>query len=217
MADDTNLVIERVLPRKFENPPEFFVPLSTQELLELGAFTAIWTQIDWLAAELISRFMGIPFSACVLFLESSTTGPRINLLKKAASKPPKSKLKSRVIDLCKENGGLLEDRNHIIHGLWAVKWDINQNTAEAASMFQKGIRSPIPAAKLKTLSERASKLSSDLGKVLRELEPKFGDADPAPRLFLFCEGEKFPDKPPPQWPLESPLLPRKGQIAYRSK
>jgi hypothetical protein len=45
--------IERILARTFAVPPAFAVPLSAEELKELGTFVAIWSQIDFLAGYLI--------------------------------------------------------------------------------------------------------------------------------------------------------------------
>jgi hypothetical protein len=86
--------IERILARTFAVPPAFAVPLSAEELKELGTFVAIWSQIDFLAGYLIGVLTSTP--QALFFLESTTTGPRINLLKKAASKPPKTRIKSKL-------------------------------------------------------------------------------------------------------------------------
>jgi hypothetical protein len=42
------LVAERVLPRDFPIVPQLIIPLSTAELQELGIFSAIWRQLDFL-------------------------------------------------------------------------------------------------------------------------------------------------------------------------
>src|SRR5438046_601542 len=73
---------ERVLPREFPTPPEFLIPLSNAELQELGTFTAIWSQIDSIMLTIVHQLTGTPLGALQLMMETMTTGPRINLLKK---------------------------------------------------------------------------------------------------------------------------------------
>lgn len=194
---------ERVLPRDFPTPPSYLIPLSNDELRELGTFTAIWSQIDWIIMLTISRLANIELGPLQLLMENMTTGPRVGLLGKLCQRNPTSVAK-RIGKLCKDNGGLIEDRNHIVHGLWAIEWHSNSPTPPIAGcLYQKGGRKHIPATKLKVLSDRAAKFSNDLGKCLDELH---GDAavrgDP-PRRFFF--GKQSPGHaPPPPWPPESP-------------
>jgi hypothetical protein len=81
---------ERVLPREFNPPPEFLIPLSNDELLEFGTFTAVWSQIDVLMLWLIAHITKSDFFQLELIMENMTTGPRVNILKKlcAESKDP---------------------------------------------------------------------------------------------------------------------------------
>lgn len=204
MSDDVFDAIPNILPRQFETPPQFAVPLTLDELQELGTFVAIWSQIDFLAASLIAHLTNTNMPACILFLESSTTGPRINILKKAASRPPKTDLKNKIASLCDENGGLIEDRNHIMHGFWAINWNLHNDEASAACLFQKGLRRPIFAAKLKILTNRAAKLSNGLGKALRELGRVGDKLPPPPMPYFFGEGDPPPGKHTPPWPPKFP-------------
>jgi hypothetical protein len=204
MSDDCFEPISRVLPRQFEIPPALAVPLSQEELQELGSFVAIWSQIDFLAASIIAHLTKTNMPACVLFLESSTTGPRINILKKAAMRPPDTSLKKQIASLCNANNGLIEDRNHIMHGLWAINWNFHNDKSSAACLFQKGLRRPLFAAKLKILTDRAAKLSNDLGKALRELGRVGDKLPPPPMPYFFGEGDPPPGKHTPPWPPELP-------------
>lgn len=191
-------------PDTSERPPEFAVPLTFAELQELGTFVAIWSQIDFLAAALIAHLTNTNMPACVLFLESSSTGPRINILKKAAKRPPETDLKKRIISLCADNSGLIEDRNHIMHGFWAINWELHNDNASAACLFQKGLRRPIFAEKLKVLADRAAQLSNGLGKALRELERVDDTLPPPPTPYFFGDGDPPPGKRPPPWPPKLP-------------
>jgi hypothetical protein len=202
MPDSLDDPIERILPRHFHVPPAFAIPLSGEELKELGTFVAIWSQIDFLVGNLLGALTGT--SQALFFLENATTGPRINLLKKAASKSPKTQIKTRIIQLCNDNGGLLEQRNHIMHGLWAIEWNLKSNVVSAGCTYQKGWEKPIAASKLSILSDRAAKLAHDLGKVYRELLRIDDKWPPAPISYYFAGGELPKEQPFPQWPPKSP-------------
>lgn len=193
-----------LLHREFPVPPALCVPLSDTQLQELGAFVAIWSQIDFLAASLIAHLTNTNMPACILFLESSTTGPRINILKKAASRPPTTDHKTKIVSLCEENSGLIEDRNHIMHGLWAINWNYHNDDASAACLFQKGLRRPIFAKNLKIITNRAAKLSNGLGKALRELGRVDDKLPLPPTPTFFGEGDPPPGKHTPTWPPKSP-------------
>jgi hypothetical protein len=196
--------VERILPREFATPPTFAIPLSVDELRELGTFVAIWSQIDFLAAGLIALLTNTSMAACILFLESSTSGPRLNILKKSALRPQKTPVKDSIVELCENNSGLLEDRNHIIHGLWAINWDLKTDIVSAGCLFQKGFKPPMPVTKLRILSDRAAKLSNGLGKALRELQRVDDKLAPAPLPYFFGDGEPELGRMPPQWPPKSP-------------
>jgi hypothetical protein len=186
----------------FAVPPAFAVPLSAEELKELGTFVAIWSQIDFLAGYLIGVLTSTP--QALFFLESTTTGPRINLLKKAASKPPKTRIKSKLVKLCDDNGGLLYQRNHVINGLWAIEWNLDTDHVSAGCTFQKGYEKSIPATKLAILSETAAKFAHDLGKAYRELLRIDDSWPPAPVPYYFGADELPRGRPCPRWPPKSP-------------
>lgn len=192
---------ERILPREFPTAPKFIIPLSNAELQELGTFTALWSQLDWIIMLMVSHLAKIELGTLQLMMESMTTGPRVGLLQKLCKKNP-NPTNDRIYKLCTKNGGLIEDRNHIIHGLWAVEWHANSTKdAQAACLFQKGGRNHIPATKLKTLSDRAANFSSELGECLAGLQPNPVFLAPNPSLFLF--GKQSPgNTPPPPWPPE---------------
>jgi hypothetical protein len=192
---------ERVLPRDdFPKVPELLIPLSRAELQELGTFTAIWSQIDWIVLIMIAHFTKAEIGAVQFMLETATTGPRINMLKRLCQEDV-TDAKIAVRKLCDDNSGLIEDRNHIIHGLWAIEWDYSTGTTTPACLYQKGKRSPIPAEKLKELSDRAATFSSRLGCLLEQINPIF--AGEHPRRFFFGKGDPQGHAPPP-WPSTQP-------------
>jgi hypothetical protein len=194
-------MVERVLPRDFPDPPEFLIPLSNAELQELGTFTAIWSQIDWIMFMMIGQLAKVEYKTLNMMMEGMTTGPRVKLLKRLCQENPSDAAKG-VTKLCNDNGGLIEDRNHIIHGLWAVDWNYATGETKAGCLFQKGKRLPISAQKLQELSNRAARFSNGLGNYMAKITPVVGIGE-KPRLFLFGAGGHG-GHPPPPWPPKQP-------------
>ncbi len=193
---------ERILPREFEMPPHYIVPLSNLELQELGTFAAIWSQIDWIILMIYCFLAKIESGPALLTMENMTTGPRINLITKLCQADPDHHTKKAIKKLCDDNGGLVEDRNHITHGLWAIEWEYDTNKTVAACLYQKGNRKPIRADKLRTLSDRAAIFCNRLAKLSADLNPPLQRGE-APNRFWFGAGSPVGRTPPP-WPPTEP-------------
>jgi hypothetical protein len=128
-------------------------------LQELGTFTAIWSQIDFMTIKMIALLLKISDGPAQFLLEATTTGPRINMLSRLCKEDP-DELKKDIRKTCDKNNGLVEDRNHIMHGLWAVEWNTATDETSPGCYFSKGKREPIKATKLKELSNRAAIFSN---------------------------------------------------------
>src|SRR4051794_40987679 len=63
-------------------PPAFQVPLDAEQLAALGLFHAVWSQIDHFILDMISVVLQAPYGSALFLLESVTTGPRINYLRR---------------------------------------------------------------------------------------------------------------------------------------
>lgn len=128
---------ERVLPREFPTPPYYIVPLSNSELKELGTFTAIWSQIDFVLMHLLAHLIRCELGIASLITETMTTGPRVGLIVKLCQRDQTNPTKVAISKLLEANGGLIEDRNHIIHGIWAVEWDCQTGATNPGSHYQR--------------------------------------------------------------------------------
>jgi hypothetical protein len=192
---------QRMLPRNFARPPEFLIPLSNSELQELGTFTAIWSQIDWIIMMMVSSLAKTDIKPVLLMIETMTTGPRVNLLKKLCQDDPND-TKAAIKKLCENNSGLIEERNHIIHGVWGIEWNYSTNATKAACYFPKKKRKHIYAEKLIELSQRAADFSRCLGELLEQISPYVSGEKPRP--FFFGDGPPPNHQPPPPWPPEQP-------------
>jgi hypothetical protein len=105
----------------------------------------------------------------------------------------------KVADLCRDMGGLIECRNHLMHGLWAIHWPDDGET-EAASHFAKNPK-PIMATKVAALTDQAATFSSELGLAWRALTPHdFLAQAPLPRPFYFGDGDPAKKKDPKPLP-----------------
>ncbi|MCX7362897.1 MAG: hypothetical protein NTV97_13710 [Alphaproteobacteria bacterium] len=182
--------------------PEFSIPLGGEQLKELGLFCVVWSQIDTLITLLLVHFSRADMAAIEVMTGQATTAPRVNMLRKLAKRNPQSPAAVRIVALCEEMGGLLEDRNHLMHGLWAIHWADNGDT-EAASDFNKRRDQPIFASRLPTLTDKAARFSSELGLCHRVLVPDPPGTAGPPRSVFFGKGD--PAKKKPAKPL--PILP----------
>jgi hypothetical protein len=191
-------MVERVLPRDFPIPPEFLIPLSNAELQELGTFTAIWSQIDFIILTMVQQISLSEMGALNLIMETMTTGPRVGLLTKLCQSDAANSVKKEIKTLCDSHSGLIEDRNHIIHGLWSIEWDYGTGKTTPACRYTKSNRKPIYADKLPILSNRAAEFANELGSLLAKLNPDFKRGDP-PHPFFFAAGSPVGHEPPP-WP-----------------
>jgi hypothetical protein len=191
-------MVERILPREFPTPPNFYIPLSNAELQELGTFSAIWGQLDFLLFTLISTLTKLEMASLQLMLENMTTGPRVGLLTKLCQRNP-NPTTAAIKKLCDDNGGLINDRNHVLHGIWAIEWIYETNKTNAACMYQKGGAKPIQAGKLAVLSNRAAAFSNALADLLGDLDARFKRSE-TPGPFFFGAGSPVSAGPPPPWP-----------------
>jgi hypothetical protein len=191
---------ERVLPREFPTPPLLIIPLSNTELLELGTFTAIWGQLDFLLLITHASLAKTTPDAALVTIENLTTGQRVGLVSKLCRLGKENAIKKAIRKTLDENGGLIDERNHVIHGLWGIEWI--RDPPKTTAVCSKGDKKPIPASKLAELSNRAAALCNKLGDLAGQLDPqhKTWVGNPPSRLF-FGSGDPQGHAPPP-WPPE---------------
>src|ERR1700716_3840608 len=64
--------------------PEFSVPLTKEDLAQLGQFNAIWSQVDFLVTVLIGKLANTDMENVLTMTGSATAAPRIAMLKRLA-------------------------------------------------------------------------------------------------------------------------------------
>lgn len=175
---------------------EYEIPLNEQQLSDLGRFTAICSQIDSLLGEAIGLHTKTPWWAMVLMLDNTTTGGRVNLLRKIIPDVPDKAARSLTKDICDRMGSVLETRNQIIHGLWARQTISAQKSVKPACVMMRGKAKPIFAQDLRKLSNKAAQVTRMLGKLLAILSSVYAK-EPwvKPRRLFVSDGnwDKIPD------------------------
>lgn len=175
---------------------EYELPLSGEQFAELGRFTAICSQIDALMGEAISLLTETPWWAMTLMLENTTTGARVNLLRKFLPDIKNKEAKHLTQDICDRMGAIVETRNQIIHGLWARQTISAQKAVKPACVRMRGSSKPVFADDLRKLSNKAAKVTRLLGNLLGILSPVYAETPwtKPRRLFVAdCHWDKVPD------------------------
>ncbi len=163
--------------------PAYQIALNAEQLALLGVFCAIWSQIDYFSGLTIAGLLKTEIAAAEMFMENMTTGPRINFLRRLSSKIGDDDLKTSVKSFCKDMGALIDDRNHLLHGMWGWQTAKEPKDMVAASFYPKRSDAPIAASELLVLCNRAAEQSHAIVKIQRAV---YGiDLAPAP-------GEKPP-------------------------
>jgi hypothetical protein len=149
--------------------PAFRIPLSPDQLTLLGVFCAIWSQIDYFAGLTIAGLLKTPIGAAETFMENMTTGPRINMLRRLSARIEDEEHKKLAKTFCTDMSPLIEDRNHLLHGMWGWHTAKDPKDMFAASHYAKRDGKPIAASKLLVLCNRASTQTHVIVKIQRHV------------------------------------------------
>ncbi|MGE0035964.1 MAG: hypothetical protein AB7S93_10040 [Xanthobacteraceae bacterium] len=172
-------------------PTEFEIPLSEAELAELGRFTAVFSQVDFLLGEAISLLTGTPWWAMQLMLENASIGPKLNVLRKIIPDVKDKEAKRLAKEACDRMAKLLDRRNHVIHGLWARQIISAQRKATPACIFQKFSENYVPPDQLRDLSDRGASVTRYLGDLLTHVSAQKRGVNPdkwtRPRRLLVTD------------------------------
>ena len=171
--------------RKLEPLPAFPVPLSDEQLQELGLFCAVWSQIDMQITMLLTHLSGAPSVDVIAMTGAATTSPRITMLeriikrlrKDEANADPKPSdaatahdaVLEQILQACKKLHGLAEDRNHLMHGFWS-SFHPPRSGETVGSYYDKRRDDPIMVSKLPGLTDKAALISSQLDHAWHRLE-----------------------------------------------
>jgi hypothetical protein len=150
---------------------EYAIPLTEDEMADLGRFFALWGQMDLMICMVLSLMTDCPLPATLTFVGGSTTGPKLSLLQrqKLQDKDTAAHLKKSCAGIAR----LLDDRNHIAHGMWGIHTD-GEGRAVTASFFPRtGVDTPLYADRLPELCEAVAAVTRDLGKLMSLLNSAY--------------------------------------------
>jgi hypothetical protein len=150
---------------------EYEIPLSDEELVDLGRFFALWGQMDLMICMVLSLLTNCTLPAPLTFLGGSTTGPKLNLLQR--QKVRNEGTAAHLKQTCSRIGKLLDDRNHIAHGMWGIHTD-DRGAERAGSYFpRRGVDDPLYTDRLSELCEDVASITRDLGKLMTLVNPNY--------------------------------------------
>lgn len=179
--------------------PAFEIVLSEEQLQNLGRFTAIWSQIDHMLFQVLAITSRIQPKSLLALIEGTTTGQRLNMLRRLIPEMQSKAAQEKAGNVCTALGSLIDKRNHLLHGVWGLRWDLKKDTLRPACHYDRNTESPIYAKQLDELCERAAKLSIRVMELLQILQPTFfSKPGPIPHRFIFADGPP-PNRPAPKW------------------
>ena len=146
--------------------PAFEIVLSEEQLEDLGRFTAIFSQIDFMMFQVIAHAARLQAKDLMALIEGTTTGQRLAMLRRLAKHMPDPDLRKKAEDVCSGLAGLNDHRNHILHGVWGLEWDTERDVLRPACAYERNRDNNILATKLPELCDRAATLSRKVGELL---------------------------------------------------
>ena len=170
-------------------PTEYEIPLSDDELRELGRFQAIFSQVDFLLNEAISALTETPWWAMSIMLETATTGTKLNMLRKILPDVKDKVARHLASEATSLLSRIIERRNHVVHGMWARQLVTPQKAVKVACHFQRHKDNPVFPEELRKLSDKGAKATRYLGDLLTHLAPPEPTQAPwtAPRTLVVSD------------------------------
>jgi len=178
------------------NVPAFQVVLSAEQLEDLGRFTAVFSQIDFMMFQIIGLAGKIASPDLMALIEGTTAGQRLAMLRRLAERMPDPDLRKKAKDVCDGLAAINGKRNHILHGVWGLHWDTKKDKLTPACAYEKNRDNPIYAKQLPELCERAANVSIKVMELLSILGSPFNGSPP--HRFIFSSGPP-PNRHPPEW------------------
>lgn len=175
--------------------PAYRVPLSPEQSQWLGVFVVMWGEIDYFMGLCIAAMLKTEIFAAETLMVNMTTGPRLNLFNKLArEKINDENTKKLAKDFYADLSGLIDKRNHILHGMWGFETGSNPGNAVPAAYYSKAPDRPLLASELPNLLKDVSAQTHRIVAVFQHLIGASWKHDPAnPPTWYFGKG------PPPSW------------------
>jgi hypothetical protein len=136
------------------------IPLTRSNMTALGRFAVIFGQIDHYLTHLLCHLLYLDIPAGYQAMETMTTGVKVNALRKSLPRIEDDETRRRAKEFVENIGGLIERRNHMLHGIWG--WHIRDDgTLKPGCHFAKA-KGPLYPEKLEEYANGAAKLSYEI-------------------------------------------------------
>lgn len=152
-------------------PAEYEIPLTDYMLIELGRFSAVFSQVDYLLSVAISMTTKTPFWAMQVMLDNATSGTKINMFRKIVPKIEDKKAKEIAKDALDRLNKIVQPRNYIMHGLWAQVADFSAKKVRPGCTTIGMNPDVVWPEELRKLSNKGAKISRLLGDLNEHLSP----------------------------------------------
>jgi hypothetical protein len=183
--------------------PAFAVPLTPEQLHDLGVIAVIWGQIDFMLDEILAHVHAFDKAQRDAFLTDKMIGTKVEMLTKEHERLP-PELHGLAVDLVKRINRLKQRRNSAFHGVWGWRLEKRSKTRQVAAYHHKTRDNPLRAQNLRAMTQEMIDCSKVAGQLMSSL---LGfDFRPATQ-FAWGPGG---DEPPP-WMTADPSKIQKGR------
>lgn len=175
--------------------PAFAVPLTAQELHDLGVIAVVWGQIDFQLDQILAHALAFDPDQQASFIAEKPMQAKLDMLKADYARLPK-RFHKQAAELLKRLSALKQSRNSAFHGVWGWRLEKRSQTLQVAAYHPKTKDNPLRPIQLRGMAEELIDCSKLAGSILAQLQGlEFRTA------ARFTWGGAGPDGQPPAWPL----------------
>ncbi len=183
--------------------PAFAVPLSPEQLHDLGVIAVIWGQIDFMLDEILAHVHAFDKAQRDAFLTDKLMGTKVEMLTKEYLRLP-AELHPLATDLVKRINNLKPRRNSAFHGVWGWRLEKRSQTRQPAAYHHKSRDNPLRAQNLRAMTQEMIDCSKVAGQLMSAL---LGFEFRPATQFLWGPG----GNEPPPWLAADPSKIQKGR------
>lgn len=144
--------------------PVINMPLSDDNLHDLGRLTAVWGQMDYLMTLIIARILDCNPIECEILLERTPTAAKKSRLERLSSRLI-PEVEASIKKFCKRSDSVLGKRNHLTHGMWVMFSRDGISAYQPACYFPDNKKALIYAAELKDIVNKAIEVTNLLAEI----------------------------------------------------
>lgn len=150
--------------------PAYTITLTSEEALHLGRLCAIWGQIDHFLMLTTTTLIAVDLAAGMTIMEDLTTGGLLKLFRKNRVRIPDDNVRETATKFCDDMGGLIERRNHVMHGLWGMYLPGKSvSKGKRACFYLKAPLRPLYSEEIPDIADAAARQSSAIHDIYRHV------------------------------------------------